>query len=330
MIRKAPQELPQRIVFFLVPRFSLIAFTSALEPLRLANRESGKRLYSWSLVSVDDLPVRSSCGIPFTPDAKLDELQHFHTVVVCSGEDVQKVDDRRIYSWLRRVDRTGVDVGALCTGAHILAKAGLLDGYSCTIHWENLAGFLEDFPEIEVTPELFEIDRNRFTCAGGTAALDMMLNVISAQHGHELASEVADQFMHERIRDQHDQQRMSLPIRLGVRHPKLLAVIKLMEDNLEEPLTRIQLARDAGLSTRQLERLFRKYLSRSPARYYLELRLNKARLLLLQTNMSVIDVALACGFVSASHFSKCYRDFFGRTPRKERGLPSLAGEDDED
>ena len=146
-----------------------------------------------------------------------------------------------------------------------------------------------------------------------------MRNRISRQQGDELADGVADQFMHERIRDQHDHQRMSLPARLGVRHPKLLKVIEMMEDNLEEPLSRTELAGNAGLSTRQLERLFRKYLNRSPARYYLELRLNKARLLLVQTNMSIIDVALACGFVSASHFSKCYRDFFGRTPRKERG-----------
>jgi transcriptional regulator GlxA family with amidase domain len=146
--------------------------------------------------------------------------------------------------------------------------------------------------------------------------------MIAMQHGHELAARVADQFMHERIRDRHDHQRISLPARLGVRHPKLLSVIDLMEKHLEDPLSRADLAHTSGLSTRQLERLFRKYLGRSPARYYLELRLNKARLLLLQTNMSVIDVALACGFVSASHFSKCYRDFFGRTPRRERGLPS--------
>lgn len=149
-----------------------------------------------------------------------------------------------------------------------------------------------------------------------------MLNLIARQHGHELAAGVADQFMHERIRDHHDHQRMSLPARLGVRHPKLLKVVEMMEDDLEEPLGRTELAGNAGLSTRQLERLFRKYLNRSPARYYLELRLNKARLLLVQTNMSIIDVALACGFVSASHFSKCYRDFFGRTPRKERGPPA--------
>ena len=175
---------------------------------------------------------------------------------------------------------------------------------------------------------MFEVDRNRFTCSGGTAALDMMLNMISQQHGHELAASVSEQFIHERIRDRHDHQRMALTARLGVRHPKLIQVIQLMEQNLEEPLSRQELAEAAGLSSRQMERLFAKYLHRSPARYYVELRLNRARLLLLQTNMSVIDIALACGFVSASHFSKCYRDFFGKTPRRERAGPNAVLEDE--
>ena len=322
MLGAAPKELPLRIGLILIPNFSMIAFTAAVEPLRLANRSSGRSLYEWHLFSVDGRPVTASNGISLTPEGDLDKAIAMPVVIVCSGVDVQKNTNKAVISWLRRVARKGAEVGALCTGSHILASAGLLDGYRCTIHWENLAAFVEDFPEIEVTTELFEIDRNRFTCAGGTAAIDMMLNVISLQHGHELAASVADQFMHERIRDQHDHQRMSLLVRLGVRHPKLLSVIEVMEKNLEEPLNRIDLARDANLSTRQLERLFRKYLNRSPARYYLELRLDKARLLLLQTNMSIIDVALACGFVSASHFSKCYRDFYGRTPRKERGLPA--------
>ena len=321
MFGKAPRELPQRIGFLLVPNFSMIAFTSGVEPLRLANRVADRALYSWSLFSVDGRPVRASNGIVVEADGDLEAAGSLSTVVVCSGIEVHRFQDKQLFSWLRRMDRTGADIGALCTASHLLARAGLLDGHRCTIHWESLAGFIEDFPDIEVTSELFEIDRNRFSCSGGTAAIDMMLNVISMQHGHELAASVADQFLHERIRDQRDHQRMSLPARLGVRHPKLLAVIDQMEQNLEEPQSRSELAQGAGLSTRQLERLFRKYLNRSPARYYLELRLNKARLLLLQTNMSVIDVALACGFVSASHFSKCYRDFFGRTPRKERGLP---------
>jgi transcriptional regulator GlxA family with amidase domain len=321
MFGSAPRELPQRISFVLVPHFSLIAFTSAIESLRLANRASGRALYAWRLHSSGGGPVTASNGVVLYPDGGLEAASDAHSIVLCSGVDVHRLEDKALPSWLRRMDRRGTDIGALCTASYILARAGLLDGYRCTIHWENLAGFVEEFPDIDVTAELFEIDRNRFTCCGGTGAIDMMLNVIAMQHGHELAARVADQFMHERIRDQHDHQRMSLPARLGVRHPMLLAVIDRMEQNLEEPLSRTDLAVSAGLSTRQLERLFRKYLNRSPARYYLELRLNKARLLLLQTNMSVIDVALACGFVSASHFSKCYRDFFGRTPRKERGLP---------
>jgi transcriptional regulator GlxA family with amidase domain len=323
MFGDVSHELPQRIAFLLVPDFSMIAFTSAVEPLRLANRASGRELYRWHLFSPDGKPVAASNGIELHPEGGIEAASGFGTIVLCSGIGGHLYTDRALFAALRRFERQGADIGALCTGSHILARAGLLDGYRCTIHWENLAGFSEDFPQIEVTSELFEVDRNRFTCSGGTAALDMMLNLIAQQHGQELAAQVSDQFIHERIRDRHDHQRMALPARLGVRHPKLLSVIKLMEEHLEEPLERQGLAKAAGLSNRQLERLFRKYLNRSPARYYVELRLNRARLLLLQTNMSVIDVALACGFVSASHFSKCYRDFFGRTPRRERSGPML-------
>jgi transcriptional regulator GlxA family with amidase domain len=321
MFGGAPRELPQRIAFLLVPNFSMIAFASAVEPLRLANRASGKELYEWHLFSPDGKPIAASNRVLITPEGGVERIQGFEAVILVSGIDAHLYRDRNLFAWLRRLDRQGADIGALCTASHILAHAGLLDGYRCTIHWENLASFGEEFPEIEATAELFEIDRNRFTCAGGTAPLDMMLNLIARQHGHELAAAVSEQFIHERIRDRHDRQRMALPARLGIRHPKLLTVIRRMEENLEEPLERGRLAAGVKLSSRQLERLFRKYLNRSPARYYMELRLNRARLLLLQTNMSVLDVALSCGFVSASHFSKCYRDFFGRTPRRERGLP---------
>jgi len=325
MFGAAPSKLPQQIGFLLLPNFTLISFASAVEALRLANRTSGRALYGWTLITRDGQPVRASNGISFHPDASIETAPALEMVMVCSGIGGHLYNDKSVFSWLRRVDRQGTSIGALCTGSHVLARAGLLDGYRCTIHWESLAGFIEEFPAIEVTNELFEIDRNRFTCSGGTAVLDMMLNLIGRQYGHELAAAVSELFIHERIRDQHDQQRMALTARLGVRHPKLISVVKLMEQNLEEPLDRAALAERVGLSTRQLERLFGKYLNRSPARYYLELRLHRARLLLLQTNMSVIDVALACGFVSASHFSKCYRDFFGKTPRKERGLPLASG-----
>jgi transcriptional regulator GlxA family with amidase domain len=318
-----PSPTPTAFAFILIPNFSLIAFTATIESLRLANRAAGKELYSWHAFSVDGAAVVASDGFRISVEGNLEAAKEYKFVVVCGGVEIHRFRDKNLLSWLRHMARKGCRIGAVCTGSDILARAGLLDGYRCTIHWENLASFAENYPEIDVTAELFEIDRNRFTCSGGTATIDMMLNIISRQHGAELAVQVADQLLHERIRGQHDHQRMSLPARLGVRHAKLLAVIQEMESNLEEPLARAKLAKEVGLSTRQLERLFQKYLKRSPARFYLELRLSRARLLLLQTKMSIIDVALACGFVSASHFSKCYRDYFGRTPRQERYLPNI-------
>lgn len=322
MFGTAPSSLPQRIGFFVVPQFAMMGFSSAIEPLRSANRMSGRELYSWHILSTDGKPVAASNGIAVVPEASIADHQPFSTLVVCSGLNAHQYGDRQVFNWLRRLDRQGVDIGAISLGTYVLAKAGLLDGYRCTLHWENLASFTEAYPQLEVTSELFEIDRNRFTCSGGIAAFDLMLHLITLQHGHALAAQVSEQFIHDRIRGARDHQRMALPARLGVRHPKLVNVIKLMEESLEEPITRARLADAVGLSSRQLERLFRKYLGRTPTRYYLELRLNRARLLLLQTDMSVLDVALACGFVSASHFSKCFREFFGRTPREERVVPA--------
>lgn len=320
MFGAPPHELPQRISFLLVPRFTLLTFASFIDPLRMANRMSGKELYKWSLYSQDGEDVHSSCGLKMAVDGNIQTIDPRSAVVVASGLDVHHIIDNRLISWLRRIERQGAVIGGICTGAWLLAKAGLLDNHSCTIHWENIAALSEEYPELDVTSDIYEVDGKRFTCSGGTASIDLVLKLIRDQHGSELATMVADQFVVDRIRDEFDGQKISLPARLGVKHPKLLQVIQRMEANLEEPLSRSELAVEASLSTRQLERLFRKYLNRSPARYYLELRLNRARLLLLQTNMSVIDVALACGFVSASHFSKCYRDFFGKTPRRERGL----------
>ncbi|WP_137388041.1 GlxA family transcriptional regulator [Rhodoligotrophos defluvii] len=323
MFGQPPYDLPQRFAFILVPEFSMMPVTSAIEPLRLANRAAERQLYDWSMYSVDGEPVTASNGLVTAVSGTLDAIPAHATIVVCSGLDVQQHTDKRLVSWLRKMGRRGNDIGALCTASHILAEAGLFDGHRCTIHWENLPGFSEAFPDIDVTGSLFEIDRDRFSSAGGTSALDMMLSLISRQHGPDLAAEVAETILHSPVRHHSEHQRMSLPARIGTRHPKLVSIIEQMEQNLEDPLSPTVLARQAGLSTRQLERLFRRYLDRSPKRYYLELRLRKARSLLLQTDMSVINVALACGFSSPSHFSKCYRAFFGRTPYRERGVPSL-------
>ncbi|MCG8354821.1 MAG: GlxA family transcriptional regulator [Kiloniellales bacterium] len=308
--------------FYLLPQFSMICFASAVEPLRSANRLAGRPLYDWVVITKDGAPAAASNGIEMLAQAAITDAPRLDNLIVVAGYHAHEFQDKAVYGWLRRLARQGCRMGAVSTGSYVLARAGLLEGHRCTVHWENLAGFQEAFPELDVTDELFEIDRQRFTCSGGTAALDLMLSIVALEQGRDLAIQVAEQFFHERIRDGHDHQRMALRSRLGISHPKLLKVIGMMEENLEEPLPRSQLARRAQLSTRQLERLFRKYLGRTPTRYYLELRLYRARALLTQTAMSVLDVALACGFVSASHFSKCYREFFHKTPREERRLPA--------
>jgi transcriptional regulator GlxA family with amidase domain len=318
MLHIVKPAAPELIGFLLIPNFSMMAFTASIEPLRSANRMSGHQLYDWHVVTKDGKPVNASNGLATMATTSIANAGHFPTLIVCAGLEVQRFRDKEVFSWLRRQARGGTRVGAVCTGSHILARAGLLENHRCTIHWENLPGFTEEFPDIDVTSDVFEIDRGRFTCSGGTAALDMMLHLIGLEYGHELTAAVSDQFIHDRIRGPNDHQRMTLQSRLGVRDTKLLSVIGQMEANLEEPMARGELADSVGLSTRQLERLFRKYLDSTPKHYYLDLRLRRARQLLLQTNMSVLDVALACGFVSASHFSKCYRENFDKTPREER------------
>jgi AraC family transcriptional regulator, glycine betaine-responsive activator len=322
MFGQKPISLPQSIALLLVPEFTMMPVTSAIEPLRLANRLAEKQLYKWTLHSLDGQPVAASNGILTMVNGDLEAVPQDAAIIVCGGLNIQHHTDKRLLSWLRKTSRRGVDIGAVCTGAHVLAEAGLLDGYKCTIHWENLPGFTEAFPDIDVTGGLFEIDEDRFSSAGGTTALDLMLSLITSQHGPDMAAQVAETVLHSPIRHHSENQRLSLPARIGARHPKLVSIIEKMEDNLEDPLSPSLLAKQAGLSTRQLERLFRRYLDRSPKRYYLELRLKKARSLLLQTDMSVINVALACGFSSPSHFSKCYRAFYGRTPYRERGVPA--------
>jgi transcriptional regulator GlxA family with amidase domain len=311
-------ESTRVIGFLLVPRFSMIAFTSAIEPLRLANRAAGKPLYAWRLLSRDGAPVRASNDVEVSVDGAFADARSVNAAIVCAGIDVQTFDHRELMATLRRLSSFGAAIGAVCTGTYVLAKAGLLDGHPATIHWENYEGLLSEFPHLTVTQELFEIDQKRLTCAGGTAAVDMMLSVIMRDHGHELASHVTDQLIHHRIREPGERQRMDLRTRLGIAHPKLLAVVALMEQHIEEPLSCPELAKRVGFSTRQLERLFCKYLGHSPTSHYLSIRLERARGLLRQTSMPILSVGVACGFVSASHFSKSYHEYFGRTPSAER------------
>ena len=310
---------PRRFVFVLMENFTLLSFSSALDALRIANRMSGKTLYEWTFIGENEEVVSCSAGTQFKLDNSLIELHRDDTVLLCGGTSIQEATTKKLIGWLRREARRGLTIGGLCTAAYPMAKAGLLDEKKATIHWENQDSFAEEFLEVELTKTVFVCDGNRYTTAGGTSSIDLLLKIIADEHGEELANAVADQMIYSSIRTDQDTQRLSVPTRIGVRHPKLSKVIQMMEINIEEPISPSILAKDVGMSTRQLERLFRRYLDRSPKRYYMELRLQKARNLLMQTDMSVINVALACGFASPSHFSKCYRAHYDTTPYRERG-----------
>ena len=319
VIQPAKTERPRHFVFVLLPNFSMLSFACAIEAFRIANRMAERELYSWTLATEGGETVQCSSGITYQVDQDLEETNRDDTVLLCGGIGVQESSTKRLLNWIRREARRGVTLGGLCTAAYTLAKAGLLDGKKATIHWENQDSFLEEFQEVDLTKSVFVIDGNRITTAGGTSSIDLMLKIIAQDHGEDLASLTADQLIYSSIRTDQDTQRLSIPTRIGVRHPKLSAVIRKMEQNIEEPISPSILAQEVAMSTRQLERLFRRYLNRSPKRYYMEIRLSKARNLLMQTDMSVINVALACGFASPSHFSKCYRAHYNTTPYRERG-----------
>ena len=324
-----PSDKPRQFIFLLLERFTMLPFTAAIEPLRLANRASGEQLYSWRLVGTAGEAATCSNGSRILVDHGLEadfQAGRDDVIIICGGTDVAREARRPVLNWLRRQARSGAAMGAVCTGAWVLAEAGLLDNRKATIHWENHDGFAEAFPDIDLFRTVFVQDGNRLTAAGGTSSIDLVLHLVASAHGDALAAEVADQMLHTVIRTDQDRQRLSIPTRIGVRHPRLAAVITRMETNLEEPISPARLAADAGMSTRQLERLFRRYLNRSPKRYYMETRLARARNLLMQTELSIIEIALAAGFSSPSHFSKCYRAQYGSTPYRERGTgaPSAA------
>jgi len=309
--------MPQTIAFFLMPGFSAMGFISALEPLRVANRFGGP-LYRWQVLSLDGAAVQASNGMSVNADAALAQAEPASIVLVVAGFEPLAQATAKLFAALRRLDHSGVMLGGIDTGAMVLAEAGLLDGYRATLHWEALEAFKERYPRLVATQELFEIDRRRITCAGGTASIDLMLHLIGQAHGSELAVKVSEQFVLGRIRQRQDHQRLQIGARYGISNKKLIHAIGEMEKHLEPPLSTLELAAAIKVTRRQLERLFRAYLNETPSNFYVGLRLDKARQLLAQTDMSVTEVSLACGFELPSYFTRRYKLRFGNCPREER------------
>ena len=315
----------QNIQFLLLPGFSAMGFISALEPLRVANRFKGPS-YRWQVLSLDGGAVQASNGMSVNADAALAAGEPAGILLIVAGFDPLACPGQALQQVLRRLDHEGVILGGIDTGAVVLAEAGLLDGHRATVHWEALEAFKENYPGLQVTQELFEIDRRRITCAGGTASIDLMLDLIAQAHGGELAVQVSEQFVLGRIRPRQDHQRMQIASRYGISNRKLVQVIGEMEKHTEPPLSTLELAARAKVTRRQLERLFRLYLNDTPSGFYLGLRLDKARQLLCQTQMSITQVSVACGFELPSYFTRCYKRRFGHCPRAERQAlkPQLA------
>ncbi|MHC6223543.1 GlxA family transcriptional regulator [Pseudomonas sp. X10] len=311
--------MSESIQFLLLPGFSAMGFISAVEPFRVANRFSGE-LYRWSVLSLDGGPVQASNGMSVNADGVLGESAGASMLLVVAGFEPLACFGPSLQQILRRADHEGVVLGGIDTGAMVLAEAGLLDGHRATLHWEALEAFKECYPRLQVTQELFEIDRRRITCAGGTASIDLMLHLIAQAHGSELAVQVSEQFVLGRIRQRQDHQRMEIATRYGISNRKLVQVIGEMEKHTEPPLSTLELASRVMVTRRQLERLFRLYLNDTPSGFYLSLRLDKARQLLSQTDMSVTQISLACGFELPSYFTRRYKRRFGKCPREERRL----------
>jgi len=317
----AKSESPTRFGFLLLNNFTLISLSSAIEPLRMANRIRRDDFYAWRTISETGEAVSASDGLQINVDVGIDDEASFDgidVVIVCGGIRVERNVSKPLSKWLKAVNQKGIGLGAICTGSYVLAEAGLLDSYRCSIHWENMAALTDLFSNVAVSGSVFTIDRNRFTSSGGTTPVDMMLHLITAQCGGDVSAAVAEQFIYERIRRADDQQRVPLRHVIGHQSGKLVIAVELMEANIKEPISQEELADYVGLSRRQLQRLFQRYLMCAPSRYYLQLRLQRARELLRQTGMSLVEISALTGFISTSHFSKSYKAFYGHSPSGER------------
>lgn len=319
------KEAQKNFVFYLMPEFTLLAFSSAIEALRLANYILGYDLYTWRIVSINGEKVASSCGIflecnnslaeeiKLTPSSKETVM-----AIVCGGLNIERHYDKQIGLWLRKCRQNKITVASLCTATYILAKAELLVDKKCVIHWEYIPIFMEKFSNTSVQARIVEIEDGIYSCAGGMASFDMMVHYIRQDCDDTVVGRICEQAIAGKARNIDDKQITSFSSHLTKLHPAVSRLIEKMQQAIAEPCTVDQLMLDLGLTRRQIERQFRYAMKISPARYYRKLRLERAQLLLQHIEMPIIEIAIASGFSSASHFSKTYREVYGCTPQDTR------------
>ena len=305
---------PRDFYFLLLPKLTLLAFSAALEPLRIANQVAGKELYRWYVLTEDGAPVRCSCGVMLSPDEALRDLPRGASAFVCSGIEPGTHDSPAVTAWIGRQKAHGAQIGGICTGAFTLARAGLLKGRRFTLHWENQPAFIERFLDLTPTGRLFENDDGLRTCGGGSAATDMMLELIELDHGPDLAAVVADMCIHLRSVTRDAPQRSVQSQGLSSRNAHLIAAIEFMGAHLENTVDVTTISDKVGLSRRQLERLFKQHTGLSPAQFYVDLRISRAHALLNETGLSVAEIAAATGFASSSQLSQRFRQRYGSSP----------------
>lgn len=310
--------------FYLLPAFSLQAFSSAVETLSLANEVLGRDVYRWKVISDDGQPATSSCGLFVGADSSLPLEREsgrrsiLPPAVVVVGGRKHPGPNKQLDAWLRECsNRRGCLVG-ITSGTIVLARAGLAEGRRCAVHWEQYPIFSERFLGVKASQTAFERDGDLYTCAGGGAPFDMFLDLVNRHHGPIVVNRICEKAIACRTRSVGDRQRLPLYSRGQISHEAIIKVVEKMEANVAEPLLLDDIAASVGLSRRQIERLFRRELGCSPSRYYLDLRLERAHLLLISSRLPVVEIAMACGFASASHFSKTYRGTYGRAPHQSR------------
>ncbi|MGD1926690.1 MAG: GlxA family transcriptional regulator [Paracoccaceae bacterium] len=309
---------PTHVTFLLIEAFSMLSVASALEPLRQANRLLGREAYAWNLISHDGAPLAASNGMRVAAEGALTDEGKPDFLFVCAGLEADPPYRARLNAGLQKLARQGVVLGSLSAGTFILARAGLLNGYESTVHWEFQPAFQEEFPDLVSSPGVYVVDRDRWTGSGGITGMDMMLGLIERDHGETLSRSVGNQFQIDQIRNSAVHQRPGHLERLETLPEVVQQIVNLMLSNIEEPLRMDELAEIAGLNLRRMERLFNANLGCAPAQFYRQLRLEKARDLLLHTNLPTLEIACLTGFSSSSHFAMAYQRQFAMRPSETR------------